>query len=140
MARNGIKLYVQNEIPKINKKFEGEYEKRMLKAAIRFHREVTETLTGSRSGREYKIPATEVTYRASQPNEPPASRLGHLRNSYQYIVEGKGFNAVGYVGSNLEYSHYLEYGTAKMQKRPHLIPALNSCKKEIITLFEDLIE
>jgi hypothetical protein len=36
-----------------------------------------------------------------------------LRNSYQYKVKGSGFGARAYVGSPLDYAHYLEYGTAK---------------------------
>ena len=137
---NGVRVIVKDEIGKINKKMAGEFEKRMLKAAMRLHQEVTKTLTGSRSGREYKVPATDRTYKASQPNEPPATRLGHLRKSYKYIVKGEGLKAVGYVGSPLEYSHYLEYGTAKMKPRPHLKPALETSKKDIMKLFEDLVE
>ena len=76
---------------------------------------------------------------------PVAQKFGGtLRNSYMYITnlgEG-GFNDspgekakekikgnveknTGYVGSNVEYSIYQEFGTRKMKPQPHLIPAID---------------
>jgi HK97 gp10 family phage protein len=111
----------------------------LLKGTILLRNEVLKLLSGQRSGRTYKIAGTNRTYKASSPFEPPASRLGHLRNSYQYKVLGAGHNAKGFVGSELEYAHYLEYGTYKMQPRPHLIPAMRNSKPKIEKLFKRII-
>lgn len=116
------------------------FERALLKSTIRVHREVITLLSGQRTGREYKVPATNVTWFASQPHEPPASRLGHLRTSYKYLVKGKGKNAVGTVGSPLEYSHFLEYGTSKMAPRPHLKPAFQNSMQDINKYFRELLE
>lgn len=112
------------------------WEKQMLKAAMRVHKELTYVLSGNRSGKLYRVPATKRYYKASRAGEPPASRLGHLRTSYKYLVKGKGMDAAGYVGSPLPYSHYLEYGTYKMAPRPHLKVAFQKAKPDVEKLFK----
>jgi len=52
------------------------------------------SMTGPKSGRRYKIPFTQTTYRASAPGEAPAAPTGALRtsilispvNDYEYII------------------------------------------------------
>lgn len=78
-------------------------------------------------------------YTASAPGEFPAQRLGHLRNSYQYKVLGEGFKAAGYVGSDLDYAYFLEYGTSRMMKRPHLSEAFRTSKPKIMIHFQGLV-
>lgn len=117
-----------------------DFERAMLKAAIRVHREVTYTLKGNRSGKLYRVPATKKYYRASKAGEPPASRLGHLRTSYKYLVKGQGMDAVGYVGSPLPYSHFLEYGTYKMAPRPHLKVAFQNANSDVMKYFKDFYQ
>lgn len=136
MASNGIDIKLTNNFSRIWADMDKDWEKAMLKAAMRVHREVASVLSGSRSGKLYRVPATGRYYKASKAGEAPASRLGHLRSSYQYLVKGKGFNAIGYVGSNLPYSHYLEYGTYKMAPRPHLQPAFKKAKPDVVKYFE----
>lgn len=55
----------------------------------------------------------------SSPFNPPHLRTGQLQESYD-ILEYDEFSVT--VGSELDYSFYLEYGTVKMAPRPHLIP------------------
>ena len=138
---NGINLTYTNDLSKLTKEMEKEYEKIMLKASMRVHRElISKVLVGPRTGEIYPVPATEDTvYQASKAGEAPASRLGHLRTSYKYLVKGEGSEAVGYVGSPLDYSHYLEYGTAKMAPRPHLKVAFQQTKDEVQNLFKDIL-
>jgi hypothetical protein len=59
-------------------------------------------------------------YRASAPGEPPATRLARLRQSVKYSVRRGRDDAVGVVGTPLEYGVYLEKGTGKMRPRPWL--------------------
>lgn len=141
MANAGASLsfHALNNIPRILELIPQNYEKALLKSAITVNNEVKKVLAGARSGRVYKIAGTRRTYRASSPSEPPAVRLGHLRSSYKYIVKGKGFLSVGFVGSNLEYSHYLEYGTSTMRPRKHLSLAFQRSKEKIMENFEKLI-
>jgi HK97 gp10 family phage protein len=116
-----------------------EFEKALLKSAITVRNQVINNLTGQRAGRLYKVPATMRVYRASKPFEFPATRLGHLRNSYKYIVKGRGMRAKAFVGSDLDYSHYLEYGTYKMKPRPHLKQAFKVSRKKIYSHFRGLL-
>lgn len=46
----------------------------------------------------------------------------------------------GRVGTNLEYSPYVELGTKRSQAQPFLRPALQDCKSEILQLFRDVVK
>ena len=48
--------------------------------------------------------------------------IGNLRNSISYEVND---NTV-YIGTNVEYAPYIEFGTYKMLARPYLEPALSN--------------
>ena len=131
---------LRNNIPRITRMLPEEFEQALLKSAIQVNNEVRRTLTGQRTGKLYKVAGTKRTYRASSPAEPPAVRLGHLRNSYQYKVKGNGFRAQAFVGSPLDYAHYLEYGTAHMRPRRHLSVAFKKIAPKIMKNFEKLIK
>lgn len=45
---------------------------------------------------------------------------GRLRNSVTHTVEGK----TAYIGTNVEYAPYIEYGTSKMKPRTYLKPSI----------------
>lgn len=77
-------------------------------------------LRGRRSGRQYKVPHTGVTYRASAPGEAPAARTGTLRNSWGIIAMGSvalGRYSSG-IQTNVPYAPMLEDGTSRMAARP----------------------
>lgn len=63
--------------------------------------------------------------------EKKAVDTGRLRNSVTHTHDK---NTV-YVGTNVEYAPYIEFGTSKMAARPYLEPAiadhLNECKEII---------
>ena len=132
-------LKVTNNMSKVTKDLENALHAAMLKSAIDVRNAVLVKLSGGRTGKLYRVPATKRMYRASAAGEAPATRLGHLRASYKYIVKGKGVNSEGVVGSDLDYSHYLEYGTAKIKPRPHLKPAFQESKSKIKKHFEGLL-
>jgi len=58
----------------------------------------------SRKGRTYRIPGTSRTYTASAPGEYPALRLGDLRSSVHWKIQGSS----GIVHTNLLHGAYLE--------------------------------
>lgn len=101
-------------------------------AAIIWHGGIVRQLTGSRSGRIYRIPGTSRRYTASAPGEAPATRTGDLRTSYRFKVYQK--SAV--VGSPLMYALHLEKGTSKMAPRPHIAPALVANRPAIMAALE----
>ena len=75
----------------------------------------------------------------SEPGQPPAVVTGRLRASITHRLEGGGNEAetTGYVGTNVEYAKWLEFGTSKMEPRPFLTPALELHRGEIRTLIDN---
>ena len=130
MARrnnNGLTIQViDNTLPILNR-FNREHQARLTAAGQEWHKAVVKKLRGSRTGRLYKVPGTERTYRASKPGEAPASRLGDLRTSYRFIVK----KSEALVGTPLKYAVALEKGTRKMAPRPHLKRAYEENKAAI---------
>lgn len=109
------------------KAFNAQCEENLLAAIMVWHGGVTEMLTGTRSGRRYRIAGTSRYYQASAAGEAPATRTGALRQSYKFRV----IDNVAEVGSDLDYSVSLEKGTSKMRPRPHLMPAYERNEKKI---------
>jgi len=110
-------------------------KERMGVAVNEVRNEVLLTLSGSRSGRIYKVPGTQRTYTASAPGQPPAQRLGELRQSISTEVEGQGKKVIGSVGSNKKYAPMLEFGTKNMAARPWLRPTFEKKRKDIEEIF-----
>jgi hypothetical protein len=158
----GLDLTLTSNLKEITAEIEKQIEERLTMASFVVHGQVVKDLSGVKSGREYPVPGTgkvvdkekklangrifhyrklvgATYYTASAPGEAPAVRLGDLRTDYKAKVEGKGMNAVGLVGSHLDYSVYLEKGTSEIYPRPHLLPAMQKMKPKIIKLFEGLI-
>jgi len=75
----------------------------------------------------------------SAPGQPPAVDTGRLRASITHRIEGGGYEerTIGYVGTNVEYAPYLEFGTSKMAARPWLTPALEKHREDIKRLIKD---
>lgn len=82
---------------------------------------ILRTLTGNRSGKEYRVPGTSKMYTASAPGEAPASVTGDLRTSYTVVVIS---DTEAVVGTPLLKALYLEKGTKvdgtqRIAPRPH---------------------
>lgn len=60
----------------------------------------------------------------SAPGEAPAVDTGRLRASIAHRVEMESGEAVGLVGTSVEYAPWLEFGTTRMQARPFMVPAI----------------
>lgn len=91
---------------------------------------------GRRAGQKitihYNTRVGAKLYNASKPGEAPAVRLGQLRQSYRFQVTGANYMERGEVGSPLDRALFLEKGTKRMAARPHLRPAYNRKKPEIL--------
>lgn len=75
-------------------------------------------------------------HKASAPGEAPATDTGRLASSIKVIHK----ELIGSVGSKLNYSFWLEYGTFKMGARPFLRPALEDNQKYILNRFTAALE
>jgi len=100
-------------------------ERKALNAACDVGRnQVVKNISGSRSGRTYKVPGTQVTYTASAPGEYPAVRLGQLKGSIKSSVKGD----TGYVGTDVEYALALEKKPPSKGGREFMRPSLNQAR------------
>lgn len=89
----------------------------------------------AKTGRLYRIRG--VVHQASAPGEPPASDTGRLANSISTAYDQE--KLVGTVSANTEYASFLEYGTAKMEARPFMRPALAEKTEEVTELINRAI-
>lgn len=100
-------------------------------ASIHLQNEVKKNLTGSRSGKQYKIPHTSRKYTASKPGEAPAVRTGDLLNSIKYNIKRSQSEVLGAVGSDLQKAIWLENGTSNMEARPFLLKSFERQRREL---------
>lgn len=102
------------------KAIEDTASQRMLEAVNIVRNQALETLSGSRTGRTYKVPGTSRTYTASAPGEPPAQASGELRGSVKVAVVTEGKKLIGLAGSDSKHAAPLEFGTRSIAPRPWL--------------------
>jgi len=136
---NGMSVTFTSKVKTAMKNIDKAQKKRATEAGIRGRRAVVEKLTGTRTGREYTVPGTGVTYTASAPGEPPAQRTGTLRGSIAYETESTvgGYNAI--IGSPEKYAPVLEYGAllwhgGEILPRPFMRPALVEIQGELMSI------
>lgn len=58
-------------------------ERAVTLAAVHLESAVKRTLSGTRSGRMYRVPGTQVPHQAAAEGEPPAKMLGQLQQAIQ---------------------------------------------------------
>ncbi len=92
-------------------------------------------LSTTGTGRTYR--RGRVVHRASSPGNPPAVDTGRLRASYTWRLGSDARGPYVEVGTNVIYAPWLEYGTRRMQPRPHLRPAINDVRAQITRLVRD---
>lgn len=63
---------------------------------------------------------------------------GRLRNSITHGGDTQGLTA--YIGTNVEYAPYVEYGTRKTKAQPFLKPAANNHQGEYRDIFQYYLE
>lgn len=139
---SGIEVRFVTDRPRVRTELARHLRGQMTAACQHLVDQTKKTLTGQRTGRRYIIPGlTPIAarqargrkltrgqraarkYTASAPGEPPAVRLGKLRDSLAYRVIADAahpMQLMGEVGSPLQYAPYLELGTQRMAPRPYL--------------------
>jgi len=130
----GLKVLIQIN-KETQRKLDNVAKDRMHEAVIELHKTTVETLSGSRSGRTYRVPGTKKTYTASSPGQPPAQATGRLRQSIKWAVNSIAGKLIGKVGTNLDYGVMLEYGTRRMKARPWLRVSSDKASAKIKQIF-----
>lgn len=135
--------------------------RRLVKAgALHMEGAIKEKLSGSRSGRTYRVPNTlSAVHVASAPGEPPAVLFGHLRNSIGHTEpEVRGNMVTSDVGPGLGtgaraadaaaedprgYARILELGglagrghSVRIRPRPYMRPAFAEEEPIVVGMWE----
>lgn len=84
-----------------------------------------------RNGKLYAWPARDKPHRASAPGSPPAVDTGRLRASYGHKVTRTPAGGELQIGTGDEKAKWLEFGTSKMEPRPHLRPVIARNRERI---------
>lgn len=116
--------------------FRKEAQKRALQCAHAVRNHAVRGMTGTKTGRRYKVKGQNVWYNASRPGEYPARPTGRLATSIRVVAQENlsmagGATFAGLVGTNLLYGVYLEMGTVNMKARPWLSMALFAAQPDI---------
>jgi HK97 gp10 family phage protein len=99
--------------------------------------EIEEALTGKLG----EAMVTAVLLIESTAKELAPVDTGRLRSSIASKVKKIAEDEVqGFVGTNVEYAPYVEWGTSKMEAQPYLRPAVNAHREDIRDLFREAVE
>lgn len=137
----GVRLI--SNFAQVEARIAGQIPPAVFHASHELRNEWVRVLSGSRSGRRYRIPGTGkegvrgtgTYYTASAPGEAPASRFGGgrgLRGSIRIMPRVTRRSVQCRVGTDLEYAVYLEFGTRHMQARRHLGLAYDRAKGRML--------
>lgn len=75
-------------------------------------------------------------YAKSELTRQKAVDTGNLRNSVTHLVESDKM----YVGTNVYYGPYIEFGTNKMSPRPYIKPSIADHLKEYRQVIESILK
>lgn len=156
----GIEIVFVSNLRDVMGKIDETARQRMFQAVNAVRNDTLERLSGSRSGKTYRVPGTKTTYTASAPGEAPASATGELRQSVSAEVEadgsqigrvwrekgdkedrkivppsGKQRDLIGMVGTDKKQGLMTEFGTKNMAARPWLRPSFERKEGEIKEIF-----
>jgi len=115
--RNAVKVF--SAIDKFNRAIDEHFLEIKKDAAEEWRKGIIELMKEPKHGKVYKQAAGH-RHRASAPGEPPAIDTGDLADSYEVRVHYKSGKVM--IGTPLRYGFFLERGTRKMAKRPHIRP------------------
>lgn len=89
---------------------------------------------------ERDIKANMTPNGPSAPGEAPAVDTGRLRASITHRIEHDGGESAAYVGTNVEYAPWLEFGTSRMRARPFMVPAMNRNREWIKATLKSVVK
>ncbi|MCC2436219.1 HK97 gp10 family phage protein [Bacillus paranthracis] len=128
---NSVEIEFSSNMEQVKAQINNLCIERVTGATIHLQNQVKKNLTGSRSGKQYKIPHTSRKYIASKPGEAPAVRTGDLLNSIKYNIKRSQSEVLGAVGSDLQKAIWLENGTSNMEARPFLLKTFERERREL---------
>jgi hypothetical protein len=131
----GVNAVLTSNISEVIDKIDDTIRDRMQEAVNEVRSKTLETLSGTRTGRIYKVPGTNTYYTASSPGEAPAQATGDLRESIKTEIEGEGEKTVGMVGTDMKKGPMLEYGTKNMAARPWLRRSFEESEGKVKEIF-----
>jgi HK97 gp10 family phage protein len=91
-----------------------------------------------KSGRIYK--RGNVLHQASAPGEAPATDTSALVNSAYTKKIADADYETGFTAKETDYARHLEFGTAKMEPRPYLRPAVEAVRDAFIRAIKRIVE
>lgn len=98
-------------------------KKGLADVGVEFRNEVVRLLSTPGTGRVYR--RGRVFHRASAPGQPPAPDTGRYRSSWTFQVGEDSDGPYVDVGTNDKRGPWFEFGTRRMQARPHARVAAN---------------
>ena len=94
-----------------------------------------------RSGKVYRKPASNKTYTASAPGEPPALRTGDLRRSFRPLAKSEIVQSAKHytpgIRTDVKYAPFLEDGTNRISPRPYAEEIKQKAFPEVKAIFEE---
>lgn len=94
-----------------------------------------------RSGKVYRKPASNKTYTASAPGEPPALRTGDLRRSFRPLAKSEIVQSAKHytpgIRTDVNYAPFLEDGTSRISPRPYAEEIKQKAFPEVKAIFEE---
>jgi len=109
---------------------------RAFQAAVELRNSALKVLSGSRSGRIYRVPGTRAHYQASAPGEPPAVRTGNLRGSWSPITITSNDTYRSRIESHCAYADALDTGSSRVAARPYKNLILKGAEKKVIQIYK----
>lgn len=73
---------------------------------------------------------------SKSPPEHPQVQTGRLRASIIHQIVGERNSITAEIGTNVEYSKYLEFGTSRHPPYPWLYPAIEMKRKDIVEILK----
>ena len=120
-------MFVSN-LPAVTIALNAASQKALIAAADVGRNKTIKNISGTRSGRTYKVPGTSVSYTASAPGEFPAIQTGQLRGN----VDRKVLQGAVLVGTNVEHGLFLEKKPPSRGGRPWLKRSLDEAKPAML--------
>lgn len=124
-----------NDIPRLTLQMRGRSGVAVRKTTLEILSNAVESMQGPKSGREYAR-ASGTMHQASAPGEAPAIDYGNLVNSLQVDFPSSW---TGIVFTNMDYAPVLEFGGARIQARPFMVPAAEKAWPGFIAAMTEIL-